>query len=221
MSATKTDLQLKNDIEAELRFDPKVNAAQVGVSVDHGVVTLLGTVDTWAGKSAAEDATKRVAGVRTVALDLAVRLTGEHARTDSDIAAAVQNALRWDVFVPGTVTAEVEEGRVTLRGNATWHFQRTAAERAVRYLTGVISVHNAISLEVQASVTKIAENVGIALQRQASVDAKAIHVVAVGGKVTLSGHATSWQAIADASAAAWASPGVTEVVDHVTLSLNN
>lgn len=221
MSTTKTDLQLKRDIEEELRFDPKVNAAQVGVSVDNGVVALLGTVDTWAGKWAAEDATKRVAGVRTVALDLTVKLTGEHARTDADIAAAVQHALRWDVFVPATVTADVQEGRVTLNGNANWHFQRTAAERAVSCLTGVVSVYNAITLEVQASVTKIAENVGVALKRQAAIDAKAIHVAAVGGKVTLSGHATSWQAIADASAAAWASPGVTEVVDHVTLSLNN
>ena len=221
MSTTKSDLQLKKDIEEELRFDPKVNAAQVGVSVDHGVVTLLGTVDTWASKGAAEDATKRVAGVRVLALDLVVRLTGEHSRTDGDIAAAVESSLRWDVFVPPTVKADVQEGRVTLRGNVDWHFQRTAAERAVRYLTGVIAVYNAITLDVQASVTQIAENLQIALKRQAALDGNAIHVAAVGGKVTLSGNATSWQTIANAVSAAWASPGVTEVVDHVTLSLDN
>ena len=49
----KTDFQLKTDIEDELRWDPKVNAAQIGVSVDRGVVSLLGAVDTYAEKLAA------------------------------------------------------------------------------------------------------------------------------------------------------------------------
>src|ERR1700691_1612727 len=103
----KTDLQLKQDIEEELLWDPMVNAAQIGVTVNNGAVSLLGSVDTYAEKWAAEDATKRVSGVRTVAQDLTVKLLGEHKRSDSDIAAAVQNALKWDVYVPKTVTATV------------------------------------------------------------------------------------------------------------------
>ncbi len=95
----KTDIQLKTDIEEELRWDPKVNAAQIGVTVDKGAVTLLGSVDTYAQKWAAEDAAKRVSGVRTVAQDLTVKILGEHKRSDSDIAAAVQNALDW----PGAI----------------------------------------------------------------------------------------------------------------------
>jgi osmotically-inducible protein OsmY len=90
----KTDVQLKQDIEQELSWDPKVNAAQIGVSVDHGAVSLLGTVDTYAQKWAAEDATKRVSGVRTVAHDLTVKVLSEHVRSDSDIAGAVQSTLK-------------------------------------------------------------------------------------------------------------------------------
>src|SRR5271154_6273901 len=112
----KTDIQLKQDIEEELLWDPKVNAAQIGVSVDEGAVSLLGTVDTYAEKWAAEDATKRVSGVRTVAQDLTVKILGEHQRSDSDIARAVQSALEWDVSVPNAVTAKVRNGEVTLEG---------------------------------------------------------------------------------------------------------
>jgi osmotically-inducible protein OsmY len=214
---TKTDKQLKQDIETELLWDPKVNSAQVGVSVDQGVVTLLGTVDTYAEKWAAEDAIKRVSGVRTVAQDLTVKILGEHKRSDSDIAAAVQNALKWDVFVPPSVTAKVHNGDVTLEGPATWGYQRDAAERAVRYLTGVVSVYNSININPEASSVQVKEQVEAALQRQAATDTKAIHVETSGGKVTLSGSVSSWQSIEDASHAAWAAPGVTNVVDRLTL----
>jgi VCBS repeat-containing protein len=211
----KTDMQLKQDIETELRWDPKVNAAQIGVSVDNGVVSLLGAVDTHAEKWAAEDATKRVSGVRTVAQDLTVKILSEHKRPDSEIADAVQNALKWDVFVPETVTAKVQNGAVTLEGDATWNYQRKEAEQAVRHLTGVVSVYDAISLKPEASATQVKEKVEAALQRQATADAKSIHVETLGGKVTLTGTASSWHSMRDASHAAWAAPGVTEVVDKM------
>jgi osmotically-inducible protein OsmY len=214
----KTDLQLKNDIEEELRWDPKVNAAQIGVSVDKGAVSLLGSVDTYAEKWAAEDATKRVAGVRAVAQDLTVKILVDHKRSDSDIAGAIQHALKWDVYVPKTVTAKVQGGMVTLEGQVTWNFQRDAAERATRYLTGVVSVNNSITLKPQVSPAQVKEKVAAALQRQATADAKSITVDASGGKVTLSGQASSWQSIEDAANAAWAAPGVTDVVDQVRVA---
>jgi osmotically-inducible protein OsmY len=218
---TKTDMQLKQDIENELRWDPKVNAAQVGVSVDKGVVSLLGTVDTYAEKWAAEGATKRVSGVRTVAQDLTVKILGEHKRSDSDIAAAVQNALEWDVFVPKDITAKVRNGAVTLEGPATWGYQRDAAERVVRHLTGVVSVYNSISIKPEVSAAQVKEQVEAALKRQAVTDAKSIHVETSGGKVTLTGTASSWQSIEDASNAAWAAPGVTSVVDQLTVAMTH
>jgi len=216
----KTDIQLKQDIEQELGWDPKVNAAQIGVSVDHGAVTLLGTVDTYAQKWAAEDATKRVSGVRTVAHDLTVKVLSEHVRSDSDIASAVQSTLKWDVLVPKAVTAVVRDGWVTLAGQVDWNFEREAAERAVRYLTGVVSVSNSITLKkTEASAAQVKEKVEAALQRQATTDAKSIHVDTNGSQVTLTGHASSWQSVVDASNAAWAARGVSQVVDKLKIEM--
>jgi osmotically-inducible protein OsmY len=214
----KTDLQLKAEIETELHWDPKVNAAQIGVTVDQGAVSLLGTVDTYAEKFAAEDATKRVSGVRTLAQDLAVKLTGPHKRNDSEIAIAVENALEWDVYVPDSIKAKVQHGLVTLEGMCDWNYEREAAERTVRFLTGVTSVINVIAIKPTTSVEAVKEKVEAALQRQATADASSIKIDTSGGKVTLSGSASSWVSIRDAAIAAWAAPGVTEVVDHMKIS---
>ena len=113
----KSDSQLKSDIETELRFDPKLDAAQIGVTVNEGAVSLLGTVETYAEKFAAEDAARRVCGVRTLAQDLAVKLTGHHERNDTEIAVAIVNAFKWNVYVPDSITAKVEHGMVTLEGH--------------------------------------------------------------------------------------------------------
>ena len=161
-----------------------------------------------------------VSGVRTIAQDLTVKLVGDHKRSDSEIAQAVQNAITWDVVVPNAVTAKVQHGAVTLEGQVTWNFQRDAAERSIRHLTGVVSVYNAITLKTDVSVSQVKEKVQAALQRQAKADAKSIHVETAGGKVTLTGHASSWQSIEDATSAAWAAPGVTDVVAQVKMSMN-
>ncbi len=216
---SKSDNQLKQDIEEELRWDPKVNAAQIGVTVGKGAVSLLGAVDTYAEKWAAEDATKRVFGVRTVAQDLTVKILADHKRTDSDIASAVQNALTWDVFTPTSVTAKVQNGAVTLEGQVKWNFERDAAEKAVRYLTGVVSVYNSITLKPETSAAQVKEKIQSALRRQAATDTNSIHIETSGGKVTLTGHASSWQSIEDAANAAWAAPGVTQVVDQVKMAM--
>jgi osmotically-inducible protein OsmY len=216
---TKTDMQLKNEIEEELRWDPKVNAAQIGVSVDKGAVSLLGSVDTYAEKWAAEDATKRVFGVRAVAQDLTVKILADHKRIDSEIAAAIQNALTWDVHIPKGVTATVHSSSVTLAGEVAWNYQRDAAEQAIRHLTGVVSVNNAVTLKPHASAAQVKDKVAAAPQRRANADAKSIQVEASGGKVTLTGRASSWQSIQDARNAAWAAPGVTEVVDQVQMQM--
>jgi osmotically-inducible protein OsmY len=174
----KTDTQLKLDIEQELRWDPTVNDAQIGVSVDRGAISLLGTVDTYAQKRAAEAATKRVTGVRSVAQDLIVKILSDHRRTDPEIAAAVLSALRGDVYVPGTVTATVEQGRVTLEGRVAGNYQRDAAERAVGFMVGIVGISNAITLEPQASAGEVKEEIQSALQRQATADTQSIHIEA-------------------------------------------
>ncbi len=216
----KSDSQLKKDIETELHWDPRINAAQIGVTVDKGTVSLLGAVDTYPQKWAAEEATKRVAGVRAVAQDLTVKLHYDHQRTDAEIAAAVLSALKWDVFTPSSVTAKVESCAVTLEGQVAWNFERDAAEQAVRKLKGVVAVHNAITLKQQVSPAQVKEKIESALQRQATSDASSIKIEATGGKVTLSGQASSWRSVQDATGAAWAAPGVTEVVDHVKIQMS-
>jgi osmotically-inducible protein OsmY len=215
----KSDNQLKQDIESELLYDPKINAAEIGVTVDGGAVTLLGAVDTYPQKWAAEDATKRVSGVRTVAQDLTVKLLEDHKRTDSEIATAVESALKWDVATPSSVTARVHGGLVTLEGQVKWNFEREAAEHAVRYLTGVSGVYNSITLEPRASADEVRGKIQSALQRQATADASSIHIDTAGGRVTLSGHASSWQTIEDAASAAWSAPGVTDVRDNVKMQM--
>jgi osmotically-inducible protein OsmY len=155
---TKTDLQLKEDIEAELRADTLVNSAEIGVCVHHGAVSLLGEVDSYPEKWAAEDAAERVVGVRTVARDISVRTPMAHAPSDSELAASIQCALTWDVFVPRTVVARVQKGWVTLEGDVAWNYQRDAAERAVR-LPGVQAVSNSIRLRPQIAPTPPKEKV--------------------------------------------------------------
>ena len=217
----KTDLQLQQDVEAELRWDPRVNAARIAVTVDRGAVSLLGAVDTYPEKWAAEDATKRVGGVRAVAQDLAVTILEDHRRSDAEIAAAVLRKIKSSVVVPRTVAIKVEGGAVTLAGVVHWNFQREEAERAVRHLAGVVAVYNAITLHPMEAEAGVQESVEAALARRATGDVHSIRVEAVGGQVTLTGHAWSWQVIEDAVNAAWAAEGVTHVVNLVTMSPAN
>ena len=216
----KTDIQLKHDVEQELAWDPKVNAAKIGVTVNQGAVSLLGVVDTYAEKRAAEQAAKRVRGVRTIVLDLGVQIKGEHQQSDSEIGAAVERTLEWNVLIPKTIRAEVHHGSVTLKGPAAWHYQRDGAERAVRHLKGVVGVLNDITLVPETSTSQVKEKIEAALHRQAEADAKSIQVQVSGSAVTLTGHASSWQTIEDAAHAAWSAPGVTKVIDQVKMEMD-
>ena len=215
----KTDAQISQEVEQELASEPKLNASGIAIKVDQGAVSLLGTIDTYAEKAIAENAAKRVNGVRAIALDHEVRLPESHLRTDSDIAVAVQNALTWDVLIPTTVTGKVEDGWITLEGPVTWNYQREAAEHAVRNLVGVVGVFNSVTIKPEVSAAEVKEKIEAALERRARASVLAIRVEVAGGKVTLTGHAGSWRAVEDAANAAWAVPGVTEVVDQVKMSM--
>ncbi len=214
----KTDMQLKKDVEDELQWEPKINAARIGVSVRNGAVSLTGEVDSYPERWAAEDAAKRVGGVRSVAEDLTVKVLGDYKHSDAEIAEAALRALKWDVWVPKTVTLVVQDGVIRLEGQVEWKYQSKSAEDAVSNLAGVVSVNNLITIKPQASAARVKEKVEAALQRQATADAKSIHVDTSGSTVTLTGQASSWRAIDDASAAAWAVPGVTDVIEKLSVS---
>ena len=215
----KSDKRMKQDIEDELRWDPKAATAQVQVRVENGAVSLLGTVETYVQMWAVQDATKRASGVRAIAQELTVRVLKEHVRDDSQIAVEAQRALTWDARIPNAVTATVQQGLVRLEGQVTWDYQRNAAERAVRNLAGVVGIFNAITLEPHSGAAKVREQVKAALDRRGTADAKSIRVETFGSTVTLSGNAAHWQSIEYAANAAWTVPGVTEVVDHVQLTM--
>lgn len=217
---TKTDTELQRDILDELRWDPSVNEAEIGVAVKDGIATLTGYVDSYFEKWAAERAAKRVSGVKGIVQKIEVRLPGSSQRTDADIARAAVNALQWDISVPhDKIKVKVENGWLTLEGDVDWQFQKHAAERAVRNLVGVRGVSNLVFVKPKASPTELKSKIQDTFKRQAALDASNIKVDVHDGVVTLNGTVRSWAERKEAEQVAWASPGVTDVVNNITIRI--
>lgn len=215
----KTDIQLRNDVLAELDWEPSVHAAQIGVEAKEGVVTLQGRVGSFGEKWDAERAVQRVAGVQSVAVDLEVHLASDSRRDDSDIATSVNHALAWQTFVPKEqIKALVEDGFVTLTGTVTWEYQRNAAASAVRYLMGVKGLSNQIHIEPVANARLVKEQLEAAMARRAHEEASKIGIVVSGANVTLSGVVPDWRERSIARETAWNTPGVRTVVDNMKMS---
>lgn len=214
----KSDSQLQQDVSEELKWEPSVHAGEVTVKVKNGIATLEGEVCTYAEKWSAERAALRVGGVKGVSDKLKVSLTEDGARSDADITSAVESALDWSSTVPeDSVSAQVEDGWVTLTGNVDWQFQRLAAVDCVRYQQGVIGVSDEIVIKPSLSSALVKADIEAALQRRAAVDAKAISVEVHGTDVTLTGTVHTWSERDLATSSAWATPGVRNVVDKLTL----
>jgi osmotically-inducible protein OsmY len=213
----KSDTQIHHDVLEELKWDSRVDETEVGVEVDGGVVTLTGTVTSWAKRVAAQEAARRVIGVLDVANDIKVKVPGGLARTDTEIAQAVRRALEWDVFVPEEkITSTVTDGWVTLEGTVERWSQRDDAERAARNLTGVKSVVNKITVKPAKPVADdVRKAVEQALERRAEREARGIRVDVRDGTVTLTGPVHSWAERKSVVAAARFTPGVGAVEDHL------
>ncbi|MDF3884311.1 BON domain-containing protein [Cupriavidus basilensis] len=213
----KTDLQIKLDVSDELAWDPAVDAATVGVEVNHGVVTLSGHLRTYVEKLAAERAAERVAGVKAVVVELDVRVPGAH--DDEAIAEAARAALQWHAGLPASgIKVRVEKGWVSLAGEVEWAYQRELAERSVEHLRGLAGVINQISIKPRIAPPDVAKRIDAALRRHAEREAAHIRVEVLGSVVTLEGKVDSPQEREAALGAAWSAPGVTKVVDHLALS---
>ena len=217
----KPDSEIKRDVDDELRWDPNVHADDIVIAVTDGVVALTGFVPSYAGKSAAEKAAQRVAGVVGVADDLEVRRPGIDQPPDPDIARdAVRELKAW---VPGcweNIKAVVNNGLVTLDGEVEWNYQRENAEMGINCITGVTGVNNLISLKPKPAPAsgKIKQQIEEAFRRSALIDANRITVEADGGEVTLEGTVRSWAERQEAERAAWSGPGVFKVDNRIVVS---
>ena len=218
--STRTDEEIQRDILEELKWDTRVRPNEIGVAVKDGVVTLTGWVDSYLKKMAAEEAAHRVRGVKAVVNDIEVRLPSSAERTDEDLAKAALNALQWQAGVPADkIDVTVSHGWVTLKGEVEYGYQKREAERAVERLSGVRGVTNLIVVKPRLSSTDLKQNIEQALIRNAEMDAKRITVEVQGSKVILYGTVRSYAEKKAAEEAAWAAPGVSEVENHITISL--
>jgi osmotically-inducible protein OsmY len=213
------DLDLQQAVLDELRWEPRLEAAHLGVIVHDDVVTLTGHVETYAQKHAAEVAAHRVKGVHAVANEIEVRLPADDQRTDEEIAAAALERLAWDVTIPdGTIHLTVEDGWVTLGGHVDWHYQRENAEQALQRLYGVTGISNQIAIKKQIDAGHISDDIMHALHRSWFFDPKTIDVRVDEGTVFLSGTVHTPHDRQVAAATAWAAPGVTDVRNEIDIA---
>jgi osmotically-inducible protein OsmY len=215
----RIDSDIKLDVEDELRWDPDIDATDIGVAVKSGVVTLTGFVHSYSHKLQAEEDAKRVTGVSGVANDIEVRLPSADVRPDPEIARDVVSELRLQLpFSWEKLKAVVKNGWVTLEGEAEWNYQRERAEQAVRHVKGVIGVSNLIKLKPSVAAADIKRKIEEAFKRHAEIDANRIQVRTSGSEVILEGTVRSWAERQEAERVAWSAPGVAKVEDRIIIS---
>jgi osmotically-inducible protein OsmY len=216
----RLDSDIKRDVEDELRWDPGVDAADIGVAVKNGVVTLSGFVHSYGQKTQAERDAKRVAGVVGVANDLDVRLPVIDQRPDPDIVRDAVSALKLELpFSSENIKVVAREGWLTLEGGVEWNYARERAESAVKNIRGVKGVTNSIEVEPKVAPYEVRRKIEDALRRSAELDASRVTVEANGSKVILRGTVRSWAERQEAERAAWAAPGVTRVDNRIAISV--
>lgn len=211
-----TDEEIQEDVLEELRWEPRIRANEIGVIVKNGVVTLLGWVDSYVQKVAAEAAARRVRGVRDLVNEIEVRLTSSAQRTDDDLTKSVIDTLAWHVPVPiDDLDVTVSNGWVTLKGEVEYNFQKREAEHVVQRIPGVKGITNLITVKPNPVPGDLKLKIEEALVRNAETDAKHIKVEVKGSKVILRGkvHSNMEKLVAEESA--WSAPGVTEVENQI------
>ena len=214
----RLDSDIKRDVEDELRWDPDIDATDIGVAVHNGVVTLTGFVRSYAQKTEAESAAKRIAGVVGLANDIEVRLPSIDQRPDPDIARDAVAALKSELpYSSEKLKVVVKNGWLTLEGMAEWNYVRERAQSAVRRIRGVTGVSNSIALQPTVAPYEIRRKIEDAFRRSAELDASRVTVEASGGEVVLRGTVRSWAERQQAERAAWAAPGVTKVDNRITI----
>jgi osmotically-inducible protein OsmY len=215
----KTDIQLQSDVIAELGWEPSIHSEEIGVEVKDGIVTLAGHVGTYSEKLEAERAAMRVFGVKALAVEIDVRLSGLSNRTDADIARTVESVLQWTTYLAtDAVKIKVEAGWVTLSGEVHWEYQRKAAVDAIRYLMGVKGVYDLIAIKPAVSAPLVKADIEAAFKRRAHKDSNSIAVSVKDNDVTLTGSVHNWSDRDLAATTAWGTPGVRHVINNTTIA---
>jgi osmotically-inducible protein OsmY len=214
----KTNEELQKDVQNAIKWEPLLNAAEIGVTAKDGVVSLTGVVDSYAKKLEAEDAAKNVAGVKAVVEKIEIKLSSSWNKSNVDIANEVLTALKSNWVVPkDKVKVKVEDGWITLDGELPWNYQKEAARKTVTYLSGVKGVTNNIKIKPEMHDTIEKENVELALARNWSINSQDVNVKVSGTKITLTGRVSSWYQKEEAGRIAWNTPGVWSIDNELVV----
>jgi len=214
----KSNEKLQSDVQDALKWEPLISAAEIGVTVKDGIVTLTGTVNSYLKKLEAEDAAKNVAGVKAVVEKIEVDFNGLGSKKDSEIATDIISAFRWNMEIPNDIVkVKVEDGWVTLEGDLNWNFQKTSAATSVRFIPGVKGITNHITIRNQTMDNIEKKDIERALVRNWSINDKEVHVNVTGNKVTLSGKVHSLYQKEQAELIAWNAPGVSKVNNELAI----
>ncbi len=215
----RTDEDIRDDILAEIDWEPQIESTEVGVTVKNGAVTLAGTVGSFSEKLAAERAAKRVKGVYAIAEEMKVKYPSDRTVSDEEIAKRIANIIEWNTSIPrDTVKAEVRDGYVTLTGDVDWNYQREVARNQISSVLGVTAVSNLINVKPRVAKSDVSKEINRALHRNADLESSHVQVDVSGGKVTLSGNVKAWYERKLVEDAVWAAPGVTQVVDNLRVA---
>jgi osmotically-inducible protein OsmY len=214
----KSNAELQQDVQDTIKWQPLLNAAEIGVTAKDGVVSLTGVVDSYVKKTEAEDAARNVAGVRALIEKIEVKFSGSYSKTNSDIATEVLNALRtrWDV-PKDIIKVKVEAGWITLTGELGWNYQKEAAEDAIKNLAGVTGVTNDITIKSESMESVEKADIENALKRNWAFYDNRIQVQVTDHIATLTGTVDSLYQKNEASSIAWNAPGVWTVDNELVV----
>ena len=217
----KSNEDLQRDVQNAIKWEPLLHAAEIGVTAIDGVVTLTGTVDSYAKKYEAEEATKKVSGLKALVEKIEIKFSSTWKKDDTEIATEILNALKWDLEIPSDdIIVKVENGWVRLDGEVQWNYQREAAKKAVKQLSGVLGVTNDIKLSAETHDIIEKKDIQAALTRNWSINEQEIDVKVLGNKVTLNGTVDSYYQRDEAGRIAWNAPGVISVDNELVVKFN-
>ncbi|RKR84693.1 osmotically-inducible protein OsmY [Mucilaginibacter gracilis] len=217
----KTNQDLKTDVENALLWEPLLHTAKISVIADDGIITLAGTVDSYAKKSEAEDAAKKVAGVKVIIEQMEVVLNSEIRKTDQEIAREILSTLAASWVPADKLKIKVEHGVITLEGTLQWNFQKQAATKSLKNITGITKIKNMIVIKADTPDEVEKKHLQNALKLNWAMNGQDVRVEVHGKAVTLSGVVNSYYQKEEAERIAWQAPGVNAVKNDLALDLKD